>query len=113
MALLDGKRASQLLAGRTAGAAILCVEVAPELVLKRQQIGYLDHIAPNLDAALAMIERARVAKPPISVVHVANSSDVYPELVRRGATPDVVTDQTTAHDRVHGLARASRLRPVL
>jgi urocanate hydratase len=57
---------------------------------------------PNLDAALAMIERACVAKSPVSVVLVANCTEVYPELVRRGATPDVAPDQTAAHDLVHG-----------
>lgn len=114
---LGGMGGSQPLAGRMAGAAILCVEVDPERAKKRQEIGYLEHIAPDLDTALAMIRRACAAKSPTSVALIANAADVYPELARRGVTPDVVTDQTAAHDLVHGyvpsafsLAEARMLR---
>jgi len=99
---LGGMGGSQPLAGRMAGAAILCIEVDPERARRRQEIGYLEHIAPDLVSALQMIEAARAAKTPLSVALVANAADVYPELVRRGVTPDVVTDQTAAHDLVYG-----------
>jgi urocanate hydratase len=99
---LGGMGGSQPLAGRMAGAAILCVDVDPTRAEKRKANGYLDRIAPNLDAALADIERARAACEPLSVGLVGNAAEVYPEIVRRGIVPDVVTDQTAAHDLVYG-----------
>ena len=70
---------------------------------KRQAIGYLEEIAPDLDGALAMIAKACAARSRRSrSALVANAAEVYPELVRRGVTPDVVTDQTAAHDLVYG-----------
>ena len=99
---LGGMGGAQPLAGRLAGAAILCVEIDPEKARKRQEIGYLERIAPDLDAGLAAIAEARAAGQPLSVAVIGNAADVYPELVRRGVTPDVVTDQTAAHDLVYG-----------
>jgi len=99
---LGGMGGAQPLAGRMAGAAILCVEVDPERAEKRRAIGFLDQIAGDLDAALAAIEQARAAGRALSVGLVANAADVYPEIARRGLVPDVVTDQTSAHDLVYG-----------
>lgn len=99
---LGGMGGSQPLAGHMAGAAILCVEVDPERARKRQDAGFLEHIAPDLDAGLAMIAKAKAAKAPISVAVIGNAAEIYPELVRRNVTPDVVTDQTAAHDLVYG-----------
>lgn len=99
---LGGMGGSQPLAGRMAKAAILCVDVDPERARTRQAIGYLEEIAPDLDTALAMIEGAVAEKRPLSVGLVGNAADVYPEIARRGVTPDVVTDQTAAHDLVYG-----------
>ncbi|WP_181702070.1 urocanate hydratase [Chthonobacter albigriseus] len=99
---LGGMGGSQPLAGRMAGAAILCVDVDPERAEKRRAIGYLDEIAPDLDSALAVIDRAAKAGEARSVGLVGNAADVYPEIVRRGIVPDVVTDQTAAHDLVYG-----------
>jgi urocanate hydratase len=93
---------AQPLAGRMAGAAILCVEVDPERAEKRRAVGYLDEIASDLEAALARIEAAVKEKRPLSVGLAGNAADVYPEIARRGITPDVVTDQTSAHDLVYG-----------
>jgi urocanate hydratase len=93
---------SQPLAGTMAGAAILCVEVDAERARKRQDAGYLEHIAPDLDAGLAMIAKAQAAQEAVSIAVIGNAADIYPELVRRGVTPDVVTDQTAAHDLVYG-----------
>lgn len=99
---LGGMGGSQPLAGRMAKAAILCVDVDPERARTRKAIGYLEEIAPDLDAALAMIDAAVAEKRPLSVGLVGNAADVYPEIARRGITPDVVTDQTAAHDLVYG-----------
>jgi len=99
---LGGMGGSQPLAGTMAGAAILCVEVDPERARKRQEIGYLQEIAPDLDTALAMIDAAVKEKRALSVGLVGNAAEVYPEIVRRGVVPDIVTDQTSAHDLVYG-----------
>jgi urocanate hydratase len=114
---LGGMGGSQPLAGRMAGAAILCVEVDPERAEKRNATGYLDEIAPDLDGALARIGQAAKEKRAVSIGLVGNAADVYPEIVRRGITPDIVTDQTSAHDLVYGyvpkgmsLAETRRLR---
>jgi urocanate hydratase len=99
---LGGMGGSQPLAGTMAGAAILCVEVDAERAPKRQDAGYLEHIAPDLDAGLAIIAKAQTARAAVSVAVIGNAADIYPELVRRDVTPDVVTDQTAAHDLVYG-----------
>jgi urocanate hydratase len=108
---LGGMGGSQPLAGRMAGAAILCVDVDPERAARRKEIGYLEHIAPDLDTALAMIADAVKAKRAISVGLVANAADIYPEIVRRGIVPDIVTDQTSAHDLVYGYVPRGRSLP--
>lgn len=99
---LGGMGGAQPLAGRMAGASILCIDVDPERAQKRKTIGYLQEIAPDLDAALAMIDAAVREKRALSVGLVGNAADLYPEIVRRGITPDIVTDQTSAHDLVYG-----------
>jgi len=99
---LGGMGGAQPLAGRMAKAAILCVEVDPERAEKRKANGYLDAIAPDLDAALEAIARAKAARQALSVAVIGNAAEIYPEIVRRGIVPDVVTDQTAAHDLVFG-----------
>jgi urocanate hydratase len=99
---LGGMGGAQPLAGRMAGAAILCVDIDPERARKRQQVGYLEEIAPDLDTALAMIDRAVAEKRATSIGLVGNAAEIYPEIVRRGVVPDIVTDQTSAHDLVYG-----------
>ena len=99
---LGGMGGAQPLAGRLAGAATLVIEVDPQRIQKRLQNGYLDEQAPTLDAALATIERWKGARRGASVALCANAAAVYPELVARGITPDVVTDQTAAHDLIYG-----------
>lgn len=105
---LGGMGGSQPLAGRMAGAAILCVDVDAERAAKRKAIGYLDVIASDLDAALALVLAAKAEGRALSVGLVANAADVYPEIVRRGIVPDVVTDQTAAHDLVYGYVPNTR-----
>jgi urocanate hydratase len=105
---LGGMGGAQPLAGRMAEAAILCIDVDPERAAKRQQIGYLDVIADDLDHALRLIDEAVGAKKALSVGLVGNAADLYPEIVRRGVTPDIVTDQTSAHDLVYGYVPKTR-----
>jgi len=99
---LGGMGGAQPLAGRMAGAAILCIDIDPARAQKRKAIGYLDEIAPDLDTALAMIDAAVAEKRALSVGLVGNAAALYPEIARRGIVPDVVTDQTSAHDLVYG-----------
>ncbi|MCD2181713.1 urocanate hydratase [Rhizobium sp. GN54] len=99
---LGGMGGAQPLAGRMAGAAILCVDIDPQRAEKRKAVGYLEHVAPDLDTALAMIDAAVKEKRATSIGLVGNAAEVYPEIARRGIVPDIVTDQTSAHDLVYG-----------
>lgn len=99
---LGGMGGSQPLAGVLANAAILVAEVDESKIDKRMQIGYLEHKAKSLDEALELINNAIKAKKPISVGLLANASDVYPEILKRGIIPDIVSDQTAAHDLIYG-----------
>jgi urocanate hydratase len=99
---LGGMGGAQPLAGRMAGAAILCVDIDPERAAKRKAAGYLEQVAPDLDTALAMVDAAVAEKRATSIGLVGNAADIYPEIVRRGIVPDIVTDQTSAHDLVYG-----------
>jgi urocanate hydratase len=105
---LGGMGGAQPLAGRLAGAAILCIDIDPERISKRIAVGYLDGAAKNLDNAIAEIREACAEKRALSIGLCANAADVYPELLARGIIPDVVTDQTSAHDLVFGYVPASR-----
>jgi urocanate hydratase len=105
---LGGMGGAQPLAGRMAGAAILCIDVDPERALKRQEIGYLEHIAPDLDTALEMIADAVADKRATSIGLVGNAATLYPEIFSRGVIPDIVTDQTSAHDLVYGYVPDTR-----
>src|SRR5690349_19981011 len=93
---------AQPVAGCMAGASIRCVDIDPERARKRKQIGYLQEIAPDLDTALEMIGAAVKEKRALSVGLVGNAAEVYPDVARRGIVPDIVTDQTSAHDLVYG-----------
>src|SRR5205814_10579731 len=80
----------------------LGVEVKATRLKKRLKSGYCDKIARSLDGALKLIDQARKDRQSLSVGLVGNCADVLPELVRRGVVPDVVTDQTSAHDALNG-----------
>ncbi len=95
---LGGMGGAQPLAAVFAGAACLGVEVDPTRIQKRLETGYIDEVATDLDDAIARMERYRTEKVARSVALVGNAAEVLPELVRRGFKPDVVTDQTSAHD---------------
>jgi urocanate hydratase len=95
---LGGMGGAQPLAGTMAGASVLVVECDPTRIARRLETRYLDEKAENLDDALARIVAACDRKEAISVGLLGNAADVFPELVRRGVRPNIVTDQTSAHD---------------
>ena len=103
---LGGMGGAQPLAATMQGAAILGVDVDPARIEKRIATGYCDRMTASLDEALAWINAARASKSALSVGLVGNAADVLPELVSRGVTPDVVTDQTSAHDMLNGYVPA-------
>ena len=84
------------------GAAFLGIEVNAQRIERRLQTGYLDRLSDDLDEALALVLDAKRQRLPLSVGLVGNAADVMPELVRRGIVPDVLTDQTSAHDALNG-----------
>ena len=99
---LGGMGGAQPLAATLLGAAFLGVEIDPERIEKRIATGYLDVRADDLDDALRKVGRAVQARQPLSVGLLGNAADVYRELARRSIAPDLVTDQTSAHDPLNG-----------
>src|SRR6266478_4818228 len=99
---LGGMGGAQPLAVTMNGAVFLGVEVDPARIEKRLNSGYCDKIARSLDEALKMIETARKDRQPLSVGLVGNCADVLPDIVKRGVVPDILTDQTSAHDALNG-----------
>ena len=99
---LGGMGGAQPLAAVMAGACCLAVECNPESIAFRLRTRYVDEKAETLDEALEMIRRWTAAGEAKSVGLLGNAADVFPELVRRGVKPDIVTDQTSAHDPVNG-----------
>ena len=99
---LGGMGGAQPLAATMNGALFLGVDVDPARIEKRLQSGYCDKIATSLDQALELIEEARQKRQALSVGLVGNCADVLPEMVKRGVVPDVLTDQTSAHDALNG-----------
>jgi len=99
---LGGMGGAQPLAATMAGACFLGVEVDRARAEKRLKDRYVDRITESLDEGLAWIDAARGRGEAVSVALIANAADVYPELVRRGTTPDFVTEQTSAHDPLVG-----------
>ena len=99
---MGGMSGAQPLAATLNGACYLGVEVDPARIEKRIKTGYCDGIAWDLDAALSMIEEAQKSGKAISVGLVGNCADVIPEMARRGMAPDILTDQTSAHDPLNG-----------
>jgi len=114
---LGGMGGAQPLAATMNGGAILCVEVDESRIDRRLETRYCDEKCTDLDEALAKIDAAVAEKRPLSIGLLGNAADVFPELVKRGRIPDVVTDQTSAHDALNGyvpngmsLAEALKLR---
>src|SRR5688572_5286284 len=96
---LGGMGGAQPLAATMAGMSMLAIECRQSRIDMRLRTGYLDKQAATLDEALALV---REASAPISVGLLGNAADIVPEIARRGVRPDLVTDQTSAHDLVNG-----------
>ena len=99
---LGGMGGAQPLAATMAGACLLAVECQASRIEMRLRTRYLDQQAADLDEALEIIARACRERRAVSVGLLGNAADVFPELVRRGVRPDIVTDQTSAHDPLNG-----------
>ncbi|WP_048646349.1 urocanate hydratase [Nitratireductor soli] len=99
---LGGMGGAQPLAATMAGASIIAVECQPSRIEFRQRTGYLDKAAATLDEALALVEEAKRTGVPVSVGLLGNAAEVFAEIAARGIVPDMVTDQTSAHDPVNG-----------
>jgi urocanate hydratase len=95
---LGGMGGAQPLAATMNGAAFLGVDVDESRIRRRVETRYCDRLEHDLDTALRVVEEARARRRPLSVGLVGNIAEVLPELVRRGLVPDVLTDQTSAHD---------------
>ena len=103
---LGGMGGAQPLAAAMHGAAVLGIDVDASRIAKRIETRYCDRMTTSLDDALAWLAEAQQERRGCSVGLVGNAADVLPELVRRGVTPDVVTDQTSAHDMLVGYVPA-------
>jgi urocanate hydratase len=99
---LGGMGGAQPLAATMAGACLLAVECRASRIERRLESRYLDRMATDLDAALGLIETSCAEGRALSVGLLGNAAEVFPELVRRGVLPNLVTDQTAAHDPLHG-----------
>ncbi len=99
---LGGMGGAQPLAATMNGAACLCIEVDRHRIERRLQTRYLDVMSEDLGDALDKLMAAKAKKEPLSVGLLGNAAEVLPELVHRGVKPDVVTDQTSAHDVLNG-----------
>ena len=105
---LGGMGGAQPLAATMAGASLLAVECRPSRIERRLETGYLDRSARDLDEALAIIAQSSAARRPVSVGLLGNAAEIFPEIARRAAAgdeparPDLVTDQTSAHDPLNG-----------
>lgn len=114
---LGGMGGAQPLAATMCGASMLAVECDPARIQKRIATKYLDVVCEDLDEALMRIQTACQQGKAISVALLGNAADIFPELVNRGVKPDLVTDQTSAHDPLNGylprgwtLEQAAKLR---
>ncbi|MDQ2764091.1 MAG: urocanate hydratase, partial [Pseudomonadota bacterium] len=96
---LGGMGGAQPLAAVMAGASCLAIECQPSRIEMRLRTGYLDRVAETIDEALDLVINATT---PISVGLLGNAAELLPELYRRGVRPDLLTDQTSAHDPVNG-----------
>jgi urocanate hydratase len=99
---MGGMSGAQPLAATMTGAAYLGIEVDPERIKKRLKTGYCDFMVNTLEEALRILKNAIRKKEAVSVGLVGNCADVIPELAERGVVPDLLTDQTSAHDPLNG-----------
>jgi urocanate hydratase len=116
---MGGMGGAQPLAATMTGAAFLGIDVDPERIKKRLKTGYCDFMVTTLDEALRILKNAVRKKENVSVGLVGNCADIIPEMAERGVVPDILTDQTSAHDPLNGyvpngmtLAEANELRKI-
>jgi urocanate hydratase len=114
---LGGMGGAQTLAATMAGASMIAVECEPSRIEKRLETRYVDVKANTLDEALALLEQAKKDGKAVSIGLLGNAAEIFPEIVKRGIRPDMVTDQTSAHDPLNGylpagwsLAKAAEMR---
>jgi urocanate hydratase len=103
---MGGMSGAQPLAATMTGAAYLGIEVDPERIKRRLKTGYCDFMVNSLDEALRILKNAIRKKENISVGLVGNCAEIIPELAQRGVVPDILTDQTSAHDPLNGYVAA-------
>jgi urocanate hydratase len=99
---MGGMGGAQPLAATMTGAAFLGIDVDPERIKKRLKTGYCDFMVNSVDEALRILKNAVRKKENVSVGLVGNCADIIPELAARGVVPDILTDQTSAHDPLNG-----------
>lgn len=99
---MGGMSGAQPLAGKMAGAVILVVEVDRARIKRKIKEGYCDYLVETVDEAVALVEKLTASETPASIGLVGNCADVHYELLHRGLIPDLVTDQTSAHDPLNG-----------
>ncbi|MDP2958395.1 MAG: urocanate hydratase [Longimicrobiales bacterium] len=103
---MGGMGGAQPLATTMNQGVMLCVEVDPHRIRRRLETRYCDRMTHDLDEALAWVREATASGSPLSIGLVGNCAEVLPELLARGITPDIVTDQTSAHDPLNGYVAA-------
>ncbi len=99
---LGGMGGAQPLAATMNGAAFLGIEVDRDRIERRLKTGYLDRMSERLDEALSMVLEAKREKRPLSVGLLGNAAEIIPEIAKRKVVPDLLTDQTSAHDTLNG-----------
>jgi len=99
---MGGMGGAQPLAATMNGAAFLGIDVDPERIKRRVKAGYCDVMVTSLDEALRILKNAVRKREATSIGLVGNCADLIPELAKRGVLPDLLTDQTSAHDPLHG-----------
>jgi urocanate hydratase len=99
---LGGMGGAQPLAVTMNGGVALCVEVDPSRAQRRVEHKYCDLVADSLEHGWKLAQEAKTQRRPLSIAVIANAADTHPEMVRRGWIPDIVTDQTSAHDALYG-----------
>src|SRR5690348_17198391 len=99
---MGGMGGAQPLAATMTGACFLGIDVNPERIKRRVRTGYCDFMVNTLDEALRILKNSLRKKEAVSVGLIGNCADVIPELAERGVLPDILTDQTSAHDPLNG-----------
>jgi urocanate hydratase len=105
---LGGMGGAQPLAVSLAGGVSICIEIDAARIQRRLETKYLDTVAPTLDAAIAQAQRAASSKQPLSIGLLGNAAEVLPAIVKLNFTPELVTDQTSAHDPMWGYIPPAR-----